>query len=669
MKKIISALLAASLLIPGAAFADGGMEEILVSVKDKVSVPDNLTDFNTDYSTDENGITTYYFSWTAKDGNESMNVETDSYGNISSYSRYNSDWYDDDYSIKIDKGFNIDDVTAVSDSLMERLVPTLFEYDTDRLVRVPYEEELDIHSNTRYTIRYIRKYHGVEVKNNDAYVAVTKTKDGFIADNASINWDYTKEYVPVPDNYEAMDISQAEKALSKAVPLELQYRKSYDDKYFLEYTKNGNFYIDAASGEEVKESEKEIIPYNMAKQEDASASGGSGSSLTPAERTELENIAGLKSTDELFSSMLSMSELGIKKDIDKSKLRSSTQKADEDFFTSLYIPENEEESSQINACFNASTGEMISFNRYSDNHYEKENGENPTAVYDFFNKYYSDKLKQCDTGKSVYTRLINNIPYINNTLSAEWNSKENRIDSFNISWDKDISEIPAPENIVSAEDAEENMYKLYPPKLMYIISDSSEDMYTLVYTQNTYDIRINAFDGQPVNIYSDKKDRSYYDDIGSHWIKNIADTLCDYGIRLEGKSLNPDEQITQGDFLKLVYSGVCGYYIPDSDTPVYRAMLRRKILTDEEVNSKEPITRETAICYLLRAMGIKEVAELEGIYVCGFDDSGSISKDKYGYCAIAKGFGIVKGFDNKLCPTENITRAEALTMVYNYLTR
>ena len=75
MKKIISALLAASLLIPGAAFADGGMEEILVSVKDKVSVPDNLTEFNTDYSTDENGITTYYFSWTANDGDGTFDVE------------------------------------------------------------------------------------------------------------------------------------------------------------------------------------------------------------------------------------------------------------------------------------------------------------------------------------------------------------------------------------------------------------------------------------------------------------------------------------------------------------------------------------------------------------------------------------------------------------------
>ena len=68
-------------------------------------------------------------------------------------------------------------------------------------------------------------------------------------------------------------------------------------------------------------------------------------------------------------------------------------------------------------------------------------------------------------------------------------------------------------------------------------------------------------------------------------------------------------------------------------------------------------------------MGITEVAEIKGIYICDFADSSDISPDKIGYCAIAKGFGLVNGSDGRLYPKNNITNAEALAMVYNYLTR
>ena len=83
----------------------------------------------------------------------------------------------------------------------------------------------------------------------------------------------------------------------------------------------------------------------------------------------------------------------------------------------------------------------------------------------------------------------------------------------------------------------------------------------------------------------------------------------------------------------------------------------------------EPIAREDAIRYLLKAMGIGEVAEIEGIFVCDFKDADMISKGRIGYCAIAKGYNIIGGSDGMLYPKEKTTRAEALAMIYNYLTR
>lgn len=679
MKKFISAVLAASFAVSsaGIVLAEDSMESILVSVKNKVSVPDGFTEFNTYHSTEEDGIESYSFSWSEKDGNGSLNVETDGYGNIIRYSRY-SDSFDYDYddeSFKIDKNFKFEDVTTVSDKLIHSLVPNLFEFDSDKLVQLPYDGKLDVSNYASYTIRYERKYHDVTVKDNGASVTVSKTKDGFAALRADIDWDYTKEFLPVPDNYKAMGKEAAEKAIDDISPLKLQYRKTYDDKYSLEYVRNGFLYIDAATGQKLEEAENNRIMYSSDAQNAKASEGdmGGGNMLTPAERTEIENMSGLKSVDELFGILLSRPELGVSKNTDRSKLSSNTFKSDNEYYTSMYINESEEGDnySSISAYFNAKTGEMTSFYRFTNNYTGKEEKSDEKAAYNFLNKYYKNKLSECGELSETknYRRMVNNIEYQDNYLSARYNAKTGRIDSFDMQWDSDVSKMPKPENIISAEEASKAVFNKYPAKLLYIISTESDNMFTLCYTQGMYDIRVNAFDGKFSNTDLSEENYTEYDDVENHWIKNIADTLCKYGIRLDGKSLNPDEKITQGDFLKLAYSGIFGYSLPDTYEPVYRTMVRRKVISDKETNSKDPITREAAVRYLLRAMGIKEVAEIKGIYICDFDDADKISPDKIGYCAIAKGLKIVNGFDNKLNPTENITRAEALTMVYNYLTR
>ena len=102
---------------------------------------------------------------------------------------------------------------------------------------------------------------------------------------------------------------------------------------------------------------------------------------------------------------------------------------------------------------------------------------------------------------------------------------------------------------------------------------------------------------------------------------------------------------------------------------VYETMLRRKILTADEKNPSGTITKETAICYLLRVMGMQKVAELSGIYRCDLSDESEITPALYGYCALAKGFGIVSGANQQLQPKKTATRAEAVTMIYQYLTK
>lgn len=658
MKKIMSIVLAISAFSSGIVFADGGEEEILLSVKSKINPPDELTEFETGYYTDENGITTLSFSWYDKDNDNHIGVETDSDGNIKSYSYRRSDWYSEESAVKIDEAFGMETIYEVADEMLERCAPDLFSSDTDRLTRQPYEGVYELSSNAVYGVEYVRTHNDIEVKDNNAYVTVRRSGDDYIATRVYINWDYSKVF-SADDGVIPEDVAQ--NAVNKASPLKLRYEKN-GDGYVLEYVRDGIVYVDASTGEETEEFVKASDGYVKNESTDLSSGGGSfGGKLSESELAELSNTARLKSADELFEVLRSVPEFGI--DGDNATYTSGTYKSNDKYYTSLYIVESKsnEAYSRADARFNALTGELISFERRS--YAENENDEQ--KAYEFINKYYSDKLAECEKSDGVYVRKINGIPYMDNYIAAEW--ENDRIKSFRLVWDEDISAIPAPEGIVSEEDALRSVYEAYPLKLLYITTAPDEPA-TLCYTHETGNIKINAFDGEPSE-YAQSDAPAYYDDLAEHWVKNIADTLCDYGIKFDSVSLLPDEKITRGDFLKLIYSGVFGMRMPGDYDYVYATMTNRRIIEEDDAKSDEPLSREEAICFLLRAAGIREVAEIDGIFICDFDDAESISKDKFGYCAVAKGLGVVKGCDNMLRPKESITKAEACVLIYNYLTR
>lgn len=50
-----------------------------------------------------------------------------------------------------------------------------------------------------------------------------------------------------------------------------------------------------------------------------------------------------------------------------------------------------------------------------------------------------------------------------------------------------------------------------------------------------------------------------------------------------------------------------------------------------------------------------------------FADGNLLSKGKIGYCAILSGLGVITGDGGYLRPQSNLTRAEAMAMVYKYL--
>lgn len=681
MKRKISLILSAVMLLVQTSFVyaeDKSMEKALIAVKEKVDIPEYLDEFETGSSEMRNGEHRYSFSWRSKDKEDNIYIQADDEGRILSFSEYNPDMNKGSGDLRIDTSFKTEAAEEFAKGWLLKVAPELYMKD-DSPESMGLSGTLNPRSN-RYNFGFKRIKGGIPVKDNTASVTVIKTESGFVVSDAYISWDYDASF---SDAGSDIGIEEAEKLFTDTLPMKLIYRKTYEDKYLLEYVSNGTVYINAKEGKEAEEDKAENGLYPAEKEammtaDSANVAGGGGARLTQAEIDELDKVAELKSTDELFTSLVNMPELGVPGEL-RAVATNHTYKTEDGYIARVSAYEDKTvkdgvKSTSVNATFDAKTGELIRFYRYSSDDGEyKTDEKNAKKAYAFLEKYFSGKTSECEVkyenNSAVCQRIVNSIPYENNMITASVNNNTGYVESFNITWDKDISKLPSSENIITADEAYEARYERYPTEKLYVKSGGE---YKVMYTIGTYTVRIDAHSGDAVNYLGEKdeeKTQGIYSDISGHWVENIAKELARYNIYLEGNELKPDEKIKQSEFLMLVLNGVCGEFWKPEPVELYRNLESRNIVSKEERASEEPVKREDAVRYLLRAMGVGEVAEIENIFVCDFKDADMISKDRIGYCAIAKGYNIIGGSEGMLYPKSETTRAEALAMIYNYLIR
>lgn len=103
---------------------------------------------------------------------------------------------------------------------------------------------------------------------------------------------------------------------------------------------------------------------------------------------------------------------------------------------------------------------------------------------------------------------------------------------------------------------------------------------------------------------------------------------------------------------------------------LYQMAYRMGILKKADRADGQVMTRLDIVRMLLDQAGYGPVAELQGIYRCGFADEASIPADYYGYAALAQGLKIVTGDGGgNFAPDREATRAEAVGMLYNFMKR
>ena len=667
MKKITAVILALAMLLslslPTLAADDA--KSVLESVKARIDVPETLTEF--DYSENlYNGVKHYWFSWNDEDYNNSISVSVDEKGHIEGYSTYMRRDSDSKKIIRTTKA----EAEKVAYEFLEKVIPEMLEDENDRLIlneELAYTYSNSNRKNFRFVYERIRD--GRFVWGNTVSVSVEADGKGIYVSDLYADIDYDAKFE------ENTAPKALEESYMKEYPAKMIYVKHYgekEDSIKLVYQIESGFVGNLNGMKLEAEAEEGFARNTMAAAGDSMADSGGASKqvqLTPKEIEELENMGALIDVKELEKKLRDMKELAV---TDEMKLSNSyTQKAGNGYRISISLSDNE--SRYLDASFNAETGELMYVYNYDYSTGSKnvltdaEKLEAQKKGEEFIKKVAGDKLSETEYEENVENgvravRVVNGIKYPANTIRAYYDTQSGFINSYSaMTWEEDISRFPKPDGAMSAEEVYKKVFEKKPLRDVYILSNGVYKCGAALESGMTLD----AFTGE--NIYENENEKPSYDDISGHWAEEIIKTLLDMDIYLDGTSFRPNDEITQGDMLRLF--GSVFYYtsFARNKTIDYSWLETYKgVIEKAEIDENASVTREEAFKYFVRMMGFGEVAELD-IFADIFKDSKDF-EGAIGSAAILKGMGIIAS-DGYAHPDRNLTRAEAAAMVYNYLDR
>ncbi len=673
MKKIISILLIFTLLAVPTAFADetasNNLQSVLVKVKTKISVPEELSKFESNVSS-YGGNVFYNFDWHTPDYEKSLSVTAGGEGNITNYGNYT-----EKVSEKKLSGISKSEIIAYADSFIEKALPEM--YSELKLDPGSYRAN----GSSRYSFTYQRYMFDVPVKDNFVSITVCISEnDTLYIRNMSANIDYETLFV---GSTESID-NHVEKYM-EAFPLELVYRSNWNSgakeaNHELIYRLKDNFagFISAETGEiVVEDSDNEVFKEESSND---SASGGGSSNredvLTEQELVEISAVEGLLSISQIEKKVKAIPYIKFPSGVSVHSSSLSKNLSGEYIYNVHYESSEKDKYSYVSLAVNAKDGKLISFNcssAYDDVTLTEKQKKNANSAIEKFLGYVAEeefKNTELSTEKEngnrvskYYNRTVNGIKHINNGIDVAFDTSSSAITSFYINFADGTFE--EPEKTVSAEAAYKGLREYSPLVIMYVKSGGE---YKECYTLKNGAAIVDAMTADVENINGKTPTEFSYSDIKNHWAEEAATKLAEIQVGFPGDKLEPGKAVTQEEYLRLLASGIYGtYYNNYSSESLYDSLIRNGIITKEENNPTLLITREDSFVYMIRMASLEKVAKLENIYKVDYADKGMISAGKIGYCAILSGFGVIGGNKGYLRPKENLTRAEAIVMLYRYL--
>lgn len=670
------------------------LTRVTAAVKEKVPVPDSLTEFSYGYYPDYQAIYTsdpkecFQLLWKTPDGEKELQVRADSEGRILFY-----DYTDSTHDSYIPK-YKKSSLKTTAEAFLKKAAPDIFDHLSYKgsTFKGTYSGQ--------YLYTWQRVENGIPMPGNTVSVGVNN-QTGQVTYFIS-SWSYG---LTIPDGQTSLTKAEAAKKAEKEANMTLQYlsdRSGEKTKAFLAYIPEHTYLsINAKTGEiyntraedKADGSAKEFLDTGSAAEE-ASDAGGS---LTQKEISKIEEIENIISSKKAASLVKNNPHLLFDENLTKItprlyQLDSSGGPSPYIWNITFSVPapvDYEKGTYQLESAFasiDAKTGKIYSYYAYAS--VPSSNGAGDVQsikrmdkkacqeVFESFSReqlpdYFKNTAKakvQSDYELGYYgntavtrgyqykaSRTYKDIPYEENYILGCVDAVTGKIYSFNYNWDDKVT-FQEPESMLSKaqayasyiqKDGFDLIYEAFPTNKTNAAAGSSE--VRLVYNTNIYPYAISPFTGEQLTDsgkpFDPLENQFQYNDLDGHPAYEDIMLLADMGIGFSEKSFKPGQPITVPE-LKKFFQGA-GLY------------------TDRLLNtSSSSITRMEAARMAITYLGMEKAAELKDIYQLDYKDADRIKASDFGYAALAKGLGLLEADgENNLNPDSPLTRAEAVSLL------
>lgn len=676
----------------GAAVSSEDLESMINTVKSKITIPSELSEFSYNYYTgDPYSTNTWNLTWSTKDGSKSINVNSDSKGHITYYGYYTNQSYKPVYLQS--------ELKDKADAFIKGITPDIFS-------KLQYIQTSSTASyNGSYTYQYQRVENGIPMPDNTVSVSVNY-QTGVVTTYSS-NWLYD---VTIPSSNAKITKDAAATLIGKNSKMTLSYQSAYTTdnngkstaKAFLVYSPEKSYIaVDALTGKVYDTQNLWNVTYTSKAEASLDMGSAKAGNLTPQESAEVDSIKGLISKNDAINAIKGNTKLLFDKNM--TSITANLYKNTNINGTTAYVwnvsfsdPREVKEGSTNSyrayayASVDAKTGKIMSYYSSTNNYYnttkDKWNdtkikytakqgksifeGFLKTEIPDYFkNSSYTgtsnDYIIAYKDSKPVYggysynyQRMNEKIPYAGNNIYGAVDGVTGKIYNFNYNWDTQLT-FEAPTNIISADKAFTNymanegyhlVYEVYYKNAVSSSTYTQTPLVRLVYRTDISPDYISPFTGKqldydgkeyvkPTSLYN------YTDIQGNSSARNII-LLANMGIGFEGGLFKPTQAITTTELNDFISKA--GFY---ADSSKYK-------LTGTSVS------RMDAAKYAVQVLGLEKAAKISGIYTLNVADQSLINQSDLGYAAIAFGLKLlVPNNSNQLHASDNLTRQDAADLI------
>lgn len=677
------------------------LNQAIVIVKKNFIIPSKFSEFNSSYEAYQGQTQVWRLEWINKEQNQGgfmAAVDVNS-GEIVSMNR----WERQDNAVNRIPAITIEQARQSGQKLINHLLPAksaaLVADETRTLIPI------NSYGQSLYNIRWTRVFQGIPVGSDNASVDIDMQTGEPVAYNLS--W----HQIALPDPKGVIGSEKAAQGFNRENMLALQYfipqafrpvsagSKSAARQPRLVYALHNSSggAIDAITGAPFS---SRMVSYDMAggMAENLKFAMDSSSmqvtALTPEEQTEVDTAANLISQEQAIQAVFKWIKLPDAYVLQSSNLERRNSEDGTRYWSLSWSrsPQQGASYGYLGAQVDAATGELTSFNLTDEGPISaptKISRDEARQLAEAFIKQIqaqrwpeikldeqSDDSWNGPSGWSFnYYRLVNGIPYYNNSVNITVNTSK-EITNYNLNWSK--AQFPPVQDVIDSARANRVFLQAAPMKLRYVFTtaDSGKMESRLVYIPDIKNglYMLDAKSGGLLNREGEAPVPAAralrFNDIKGHYAEREISLLGQAGMMGEyGDSFHPEEKITLRSLLTAMLCAKEGIYD------------RSSRLTDEELINRcqqegwisdtpkleAQVSREALAALMLHYLKIEYLTGVQGIYRVPYQDAKSMSTQTYATAAINWGLGIIKADGKKFDGNHPVSRAEAAAALVHML--